>query len=81
MFVVITKTVADMDTRPPQHKNSHAEYPLECIEFETATEASDKFPGRKVWSSEEYNGYKLAMNLTHGEINTPKPWWKFWGGK
>jgi hypothetical protein len=80
-MIVITKTVGDLKKRPKEHVKSHPKYPLEVKEYPTSDEALEAHPGARLWTLEEYQGFKLAMNLTHGEIKLKRPWWKLWGNK
>ena len=83
MFVVIMKTVGDLNPRPAEHKKSHPLYPVECKEYEDFGQAHLENPEKSIMTLEAYNGFKEAMNLQHGTIAEPsrKPWWKFWTSK
>ncbi len=79
-FVVITKRVSDFAEVPANYKGSSASYPLEVKEYASIEEAQESHPGAAVFSTEYYNGYKLAMNDAHGVIKSAvvKSWWQFW---
>ena len=78
-FVVITKSVADLEENP---LNLPAHYPLECVEVASPEEAATLFPGKPTMSVEAYNGYKEALQPLWDAAATDaakeQPWWAFW---
>ena len=78
-FVVIVRVQADEIENP---LGLPPFYPKECREYETREEAILKHPDSKVFNTDEYRGYQLALEALHVEATAStsdsKPWWKVW---
>lgn len=79
-FVVIVKTVADLEKPEPTQVGFPPNYPIECREFDSFEEAYDSCPGYEILTAEEYEKFhqSLMNDFKLAEIKPDIPWWKVW---
>jgi hypothetical protein len=79
MYIVIVKSVKDLDEVPASLKKVHGDFPIECVEGDDLEALQAAYPDKRIMKIEQYHGFKHAMDLIHGDLKPKsKPWWKFW---